>query len=176
MPVIGVLGGKSAETAAFLNELINASHEDSEISILNLENTSQECPPDIVVVLENTPNTQHYLKSLDTSSESRTFLVINPDNREIMAQLEKSPGLIVTYGFNNKVCVTASSVKDNEIQICIQRDIPTYTGKMLEQQEFGVIVDTVKKGPEIVLAALTAAMVGGLDVDVLNVLNSPALE
>jgi hypothetical protein len=60
---------------------------------------------------------------------------------------------------------------DNEMQICIQRDLPTLNGSHLEQQEFSVAVDTLEKDPLHLLAAFAAIMVCNADVEKLKVLN-----
>ncbi|MDR2649111.1 MAG: hypothetical protein LBB94_05265, partial [Clostridiales bacterium] len=88
--------------------------------------------------------------------------------KDILALAADSRGLLITYGFNSKVCVTASSVTENEIQICVQRDLPTLRGGRVDQQEFGVIVDTEACDAENWLAAITTALVAGVQVMVLN--------
>ena len=42
---------------------------------------------------------------------------------------------MITYGFNSKSTVTISSVKEDKILVCMQRDIEKSDGKIVEAQE-----------------------------------------
>ena len=43
---------------------------------------------------------------------------------------------IITYGMNQKATVTASSIQEDSILICIQRNIKNIEGNIIEMQEF----------------------------------------
>ena len=62
------------------------------------------------------------------------YLIINADKLDI----NKIRGLnvtIITYGFNNKSTITASSVEEDDMLICLQRNIEGINGKEIECQE-----------------------------------------
>ena len=47
-------------------------------------------------------------------------------------------GNVISYGLNEKDCITASSIGDNDMQICIQRSISFANGKTCVPQEIKV--------------------------------------
>jgi hypothetical protein len=168
MAVIGILGEKRRETKEILRELLERVGQSCEVIDIDESSGSGIMPKvDILVAAEKS---EAAMKSIAQAGE-RSILIMNPDHKDILKCAPKNQGLVITYGFNNKVCVTASSVMDNEMQICIQRDLPTISGKHLEQQEFSVAVDTVERNPEHMLAALAALMVSDADMEKLKVLN-----
>ena len=50
------------------------------------------------------------------------------------------PVKVITFGFNSKSTITISSVKDDKIIVCIQREIEKLNGEILESQEKKIIV------------------------------------
>jgi hypothetical protein len=167
MAVIGVLGEKRREAIKILEDLMaRAGHAGQVIDVDGVIEGPQP-KMDVIVAVDRSDKACKCISQAGPGA----VLIMNPDYREILGEAPKSPGPVITYGFNNKVCVTASSVSDNEMQICIQRDLPTLDGSHLEQQEFAVAVDTLEKDPSHLLAALAALMVSNADVGKLKVLN-----
>ena len=55
---------------------------------------------------------------------------------ELLKKIDiQKPIKLITFGFNSKSTITISSVKDEKIIVCIQRDIEKADGKFLEIQE-----------------------------------------
>jgi len=162
MTVIGILGKQSRETVKCLREILDSAGTLSSFLIIDLEQKAEKSAVDILVAAGDSVIAQKFIEE----SQACRFFIMNPDHKEILAYAANSRSLLITYGFNNKVCVTASSVMENEIQICIQRDLPTLSDNSIEQQEFGVSADTEEYSPENLLAAITAALVA--DVQVLS--------
>jgi len=163
MAVIGILGRHSRETADCLREIIHSAGDLSLFSIVDLERLVETAPIDILVASGGSDIAHGVIES-----QVNRFFIINPDQKDILACATNSQSLLITYGFNNKVCVTASSVMENEIQICVQRELPTLSGGLVEQQEFGIEADTEKHSSEILLAAISAALVADVQVMVLK--------
>ena len=70
--------------------------------------------------------------------ENAKYLIINSDadkNLDILNNLNLN---VITYGFNSKASITASSVTDEDILLCVQRNIQTIQGKIIESQEIKV--------------------------------------
>ena len=88
--------------------------------------------PDILVVPEATPA----LAELIPRMNRENYLVVNADDKGIFPYLQSRPARIITYGFNNKACITASSVTDDALHVCIQRAFVALDGGMRELQEF----------------------------------------
>lgn len=91
---------------------------------------------DTIIISRNFKN-QETLRQLVSKAE---YIVINEDFGNKDEMLENINGNIVTYGFNSKATITMSSVTDDSILICIQRNI-NYKGACIEQQEIKIIKD-----------------------------------
>ena len=97
------------------------------------------------------------LSSLLSGLSPADFLVVNGDCKALFPFLSSLACPVITYGYSGKACVTASST-DPEVQICIQRDLPSMNGDTLEQREF--TYHPLQNEPaDCVLAAVTAALV-----------------
>lgn len=68
--------------------------------------------------------------------------------------------LIITYGFNSKASITASSVFEGLCCICVQRAFTTPSGLMRENQELTI----PSRNAPITLAALAVALVTDWDM------------
>ena len=49
-------------------------------------------------------------------------------------KIEK-PIKLITFGFNSKATITISSIKEEKIIVCLQRDIQRFDNKIIETQE-----------------------------------------
>ena len=135
MAIIGIVGGDSCETAhlflqMYQDKFKNTLHEsykitgDDGISLVCIdENTTSK--PNIWII-------QEAMENWHPNSES--LLVINADSKPIPAY-----GKALSYGFNGKASVTASSVADSAMQVCVQRGFTTLNGQVIEPQEFKVV-------------------------------------
>ncbi|MDR1539610.1 MAG: hypothetical protein LBU32_16745 [Clostridiales bacterium] len=155
MAVIGIMGEKSSEAKEILEELIEGIGQTYIHKVIDIDRKKeQSLALDVLVAVERSSAALEYISGVGDKS----IFIMNPDHKDILKCAPGNHGLVITYGFNSKVCVTASSVMDNEMQICIQRDLPTLSGKQLEQQEFAVFVNTEDRSPEHLLAAVTALL------------------
>ncbi|MCL2216622.1 MAG: hypothetical protein FWB91_06320 [Defluviitaleaceae bacterium] len=64
------------------------------------------------------------------------YLVVNADDKTIFPLLSQSEAKLITYGFNARACITASSVTDDGLQVCIQRTFCGIDGAERMPQEF----------------------------------------
>jgi len=106
---------------------------------------------DMLVVSEALPVLEQAIMALSKEG----FLVVNADDKKIFAYLPPGSKLI-TYGFNNKASVTASSVTDDGLQVCIQRAFTGLGGSTCDPQEFPV---NVSSSTESALGAAAAWVV-----------------
>ena len=70
------------------------------------------------------------------------YLIINSDISIRDTILKKRTMQIITYGMNQKATITASSIKDDEVLICLQRNLEI-NNKIIEIQEFKKRVKTL---------------------------------
>ena len=144
MPLVGIIGtnGKEMERA-FLRM------SQGNVSCYHITQPPTQ-KVNVLVATEVLPVLSRIIPAL----EQEDYLIINSDDKEIFPLLSKNKAKLITYGFNNRACITASSVTDENLQVCIQRAFYGIDGEEREPQEF----PTTKRGEstESVLAAAAA--------------------
>ena len=66
------------------------------------------------------------------------YLVINNDIEEILKAVSNLETIVISYGFNSKSTITASSVSDEEMLICVQREFDNIQRQKVELQEISI--------------------------------------
>lgn len=94
------------------------------------------------------------IELINKIAENTKNIIFNLDlNKEITNAESKK----ISFGYNSKSDITISSVKDDEIMICIQNTIESIYGKKVEQQEVKVdIKNDVNVYNIMIIIALTA--------------------
>jgi len=152
MASVGVVGKNGREMARVFLRLCQGT-----ASCYHITEDQQLGPKlDIVVATEATP----ILAEIVPKMAQDSYLVANADDKEIFPYLSPRKAQLVTYGFNNKACVTASSVTDEGLHICIQRSFTTLDGNTQDPQEFAALVG-VTFSPETALGAAAAYAICG---------------
>ena len=112
---------------------------------------------------------QHAAKALEAMTEG-SFVLINSDRQSDYSFIQYYKGTLITYGLNQKSCITASSIVDNErggqLQICIQRGFPTICGGYTAVQEFPVHMRGL--GAEMTLALVGLMLVCGTSMEAIT--------
>ena len=91
-------------------------------------------------------------------AENTKNIIYNLDLDEEVSNLTNKK---ISYGYNSKSDITISSVKDDEIMICIQNTIESINGKKIEPQEIKVdIKNDVNIYNIMIIIALTALYAG----------------
>jgi hypothetical protein len=103
----------------------------------------------VLVAAEASP----VLKEIVPSLGSNDFLIINADDKQIFPLLGESEAQIITYGFNNRACVTASSVTEDGVQVCIQRAFTGADGTKRIPGEFSAPVKNGENSTSVLGAA-----------------------
>ena len=145
MPLVGIIA-KKKDVMAIKKELGEKNIEFIEItkqSIKNIRNIKfQE-----IIFLEDIKlekEEYQYMKEIIVNSK---YLILNADIEiNILKEISvDKPTKTITFGFNSKSTITISSVKDEKIIVCIQRDIEKVNGKILEIQEKELVCKNNKK-------------------------------
>ena len=68
------------------------------------------------------------------------YILVNTDVKENLKVLEDINANVITFGFNNKSTITASSIEGENILICIQRSILNKNKQEIEPQEIKISV------------------------------------
>lgn len=145
MSLIGIVA-KKRDIQEIKNEIQEKNIEIIEItkdSIKNIKNVRF----DEVVFLQNINLEHEEYKCMNGIISKSKYLIINGDIKiEALKSFETDkPIRLITFGFNSKSTITISSVKDDKIIICIQRDIEKSNGEVLESQEKQMIIKDSKK-------------------------------
>lgn len=69
------------------------------------------------------------------------FLIINSDIDKYLNILININVIVISFGFNQKSSITASSVNEDNILVCIQRNIKDINKKIIEPQEIRVQIE-----------------------------------
>ncbi|MDR0272249.1 MAG: hypothetical protein LBI27_02905 [Clostridiales bacterium] len=132
MPAVGIVGFNGHEmTRAFLRMSQGTAN------CYHITDRQPRGPKvNILVAAEASPVLAEIIPSLG----SEDFLIINSDDKNIFSMLENinvdENAKLITYGFNNRACITASSVTNDGVQVCIQRGFTGIDGFEREPHEF----------------------------------------
>ena len=127
MPFIGIISEENVENCIRREILDKLQLRESNVlfikekSIENIKNIKFE-----TILILRQFNKQEMLKKL---LENSTYLIINSDIVENLNLLENIKATVITYGFNSKATITASSVGEEEIMLCLQRTLKDKNGK-----------------------------------------------
>lgn len=95
--------------------------------------------------------------------DSAKYLVVNADEEINLNLLQETNGKVITYGFNSKSTITASSVKEDGVLLCVQRNIENLEGKNIELQEFNINKTISKIPTNIVMGLATVLLLYGTE-------------
>jgi len=77
-------------------------------------------------------------------------------------------GRVISFGLNGKSCVTASSVEEEKLWVCLQRAFSDVNGQTVEQREFALRRVSGGLAPWLLIAAASVALCGGLQPDMIT--------
>lgn len=133
MPFIGIISEESKENCIRRQIIDRLNLKESSVlfikekSIENIKNIKFE-----TILLDREFKNVKMLKIL---LKNVKYLVINSDigcNLNLLDNLEMT---VITYGFNSKSTITASSVNEEEVLVCVQRNILDVKKHKIEPQE-----------------------------------------
>lgn len=145
MPLVGIVA-KRREVLAIRREIKENNIKIIEItkeSIKNIRNIKFES----ILFLQNInlENDEYkYMKELISNTQ---YLILNKDIEiDILKDIEIQKTIkLISFGFNSKSTITISSISENKIIICIQRDIEKPNGELIENEEKKIIGYNSKK-------------------------------
>ncbi len=73
--------------------------------------------------------------TIRTMAQKANYVIMNSDVKENMSVVENLDLTIITYGYNQKATITTSSVEQNKLIICLQRNIKNVHKEEIEAQE-----------------------------------------
>lgn len=150
MPSVGIVGNKGREMArAFLRLSQGAAN------CYHITDKQRLGPKvDVLIASEASP----VLGSIVPALGRGDYLVVNADDKEIFPLLAENQAQLITYGFNTRANITASSVTDDGLQVCIQRAFLGMDGTEREPQEFSARVGRSEESESVLGAAAAWAV------------------
>lgn len=136
MPFIGIISEENQENCIRREILNNLDLRES--SVLFIKEKSIEDILNIEFETIVIARKFEKIEKLKKLLKNTKYIIVNSDIQTNLKILEDVEASIITYGFNSKATITASSVSDDEVLLCIQRNITTKKGKVIEPQEINV--------------------------------------
>lgn len=103
----------------------------SENSIDNMRNITFET----FVLGKEIEKNQEMVRSM---AQKAKYFVLNSDIKENLPLLDNLDLTLITYGYNQKATITASSVEENKMMLCLQRSIKNVYNEEIEPQEIEI--------------------------------------
>jgi len=165
MVVVGILGSDSSEMTDLFSRICQ---EKGLTTLVSLYKTTGKDVIPVVCIDENNSTTLYVpprVWILQDTSEFGTYMTEHMSEHSYLVVNADSPVIsppscngIITYGFNGKASVTASSITDGTLQVCIQRSFKSLGQHFYEPQEFKALCPQ-SVNPLNVLGAVTACAV-----------------
>lgn len=106
----------------------------NEKSISNMKNITFET----IVINQKLEQLNKYKEYIKKMVKKAKYLILNSDLKDNINILDEIPCKIITYGLNQKATITASSIGESNIIVCVQRKIETVNGNTKEVGEYNI--------------------------------------
>ncbi len=163
---------RECDAASFFMSYTDAKKNEGVFLVLLKESTLLYCNRfevsfDIILCLQ----AWNMLHKISDYLKEEGMIILNSDDKKTSQIRTDKKYSVITCGLNSDANVTLSSVCESilleRIQCCIQNTFSTVSGAILEPQEFLVEGDTGEKSVSGLLAAVTALMVGDMEISVM---------
>ena len=133
---IGIISEEKNEK--YIKEMLKHNINNSNVIFINEKNIDNIKNVKFKIIVLNKELINKNLESILLNAE---YLILNSDINVKIDLIENLDLKVITYGFNSKSTVTASSVTEEEMLICVQRNIINIKGKKIEPQEINIEKD-----------------------------------
>ena len=133
---IGIISEEKNEK--YIKEMLKHNINNSNVIFINEKNIDNIKNVKFKIIVLNKELINKNLESILLNAE---YLILNSDINVKIDLIENLDLKVITYGFNSKSTVTASSITEEEMLICVQRNIINIKGKKIEAQEINIEKD-----------------------------------
>lgn len=157
MKYIGIIGELEFNeiSKTLLCFIPNTEHD---VKLILIDDLTDKINLDVLIIND---------KSLITNQMAQKIIsvkniVLNSDDEFRYEQSTNLVSTLITYGLNNKSCVTFSSLQEYSptiMQCCILRTIKTLNKKEISEQEFSISISNSSISNEYILAGITTALI-----------------
>ena len=146
MPLVGIIA-KKRDFQAIKEELQNYNIEFIHINKDSIKNIKNIIFEEIIFLEDINLNSDEY-EFMNKIVLKTKYVIVNADIEINILKYIKidCPIKVITFGFNSKATITISSVKDDKIIVCLQREIEKTNKGIIESQEKEInIIDNNRK-------------------------------
>ena len=149
MPLVGIIA-KENDNNFIRNEIIKNS-SNIKFEIININKRSIENIKNIrfetLIINDNIDDLLNGSKYLEEIIKKAKYLILNSDISNDLRFFNDNKINVITYGLNRKATITVSSIKDENVLVCFQRNIENVSKKIIEEQEFNIKIkkNNIKK-------------------------------
>lgn len=163
MSFIGVICKTKNES--YIEEILANKLKENSIIIFTKENIEnlKNITFETVLILSNNEQVLSKKEIVKNIIKKAKYLVINSDEEINLNLLENMDLNVITFGFNSKSTITASSVKDENILLCIQRNVLSINRNIIEPQEISIRKVEQKLPTNIIMGVATILLLYGKD-------------
>lgn len=135
MPFIGIISDSKSERI-IKNILEKCFGKEANIFIINSNSVEnlKNIKFETILITENSEILKSNKGIITKIIENAKYLIINADEEINLEIIPEKTLNVITFGFNSKATITASSVEE-DILLCIQRKIKDIGNNVIEQQE-----------------------------------------
>lgn len=144
MSFIGIIADN--KDYEFIRREISKIRNKTKIDVININKKSiknmQNIKFDTIVIGEDINNIENGSMYINNILKNTDYLIINTD-LNINLNLPNNKLKIITYGLNQKATVTVSSISEDMVLACLQRNIEDINKNIVEMQEFKMKADNI---------------------------------
>ena len=124
---------------------------DDNIKIININGKSikniKNVKFDEIIVMKNIKLKKEEYKYMNDIIVNTKYMIVNADMEiDFLKELKiQKPIKLITYGFNSKATITISSIKEEKMMICVQRNIKKGNDEIIEAKEVEINAPKSKK-------------------------------
>lgn len=142
MPLVGIIAKENDSNFIRNNILKNSSNKKFDIININQRNIEniKNITFESIIINNDTDFILEKSMYLSDIIKKTKYLILNSDNIKNLGFLKSNRLNVITYGLNRKSTVTISSIKDDSVMVCFQRNIENIYKKIIEEQEINIKV------------------------------------
>lgn len=161
MSFIGVICKTKNES--YIEQILIKKLKENNIIIFTKENIEnlKNIKFETILILSNNEEVLSKREIVKNIIKKAKYLVINFDEEINLDLLENMDLNVITFGFNSKSTITASSVRDDGILLCLQRNILLANENKIEPQEISIRKVEQKLPTNIMMGIATLLLLYG---------------
>lgn len=132
----------------FLKNIVSEElkENNSKVEIININSKNVDNIKNVrfetIIICSSLDKFECQQESIKNILSNIKYLIINSDiQNEKNILPEELKFEIITYGLNQKATITASSINEDDIIICLQRNIKNIKNRVVEANEFDIKLD-----------------------------------